>query len=192
MALYEAGVDGIASSGRDRGNEWDNIVCGEWSARDLAGHLVCVIGWYHEWLDAAERGESAPPFAEADLAERNAKALLELEDGSGADRIERFVAEALRYAARLPADWDLAYGYPYGTVTAGLHAGAAAGEWHLHAWDLSGGRYAPQDPGALFVAVGSAITAATGGVTGTVGRFMVPLAARRKPWEQLLRRSGRT
>jgi Mycothiol maleylpyruvate isomerase N-terminal domain len=191
LALYDEGVEAIATTAHERTGRWDDRVCGEWSAKDLAGHLLCVIGWYHDWLDAAGRGSSEPPFPAADLAARNAQALRELQDGTGPERVERFVVEARRYAARLPDDWDLAYGYPYGTVTAGLHAGVAAGEWHLHAWDLSGGNHQPSNSGALFVAVGSAMTAASGGIAGTVGRVIVPLASRRKPWNQLLRRSGR-
>jgi hypothetical protein len=134
-------------------------VCGEWSAKDLAGHLVCVIGWYHDWLDAAERGTSKPPFPAANLPAENAKALAALADGTGHGRIERYAAEAKRYATRLPDAWDIPYGYPYGTATAGLHAGAAACEWHLHAWDLSAGKHRPADPQSLFEAVGRAITA---------------------------------
>lgn len=192
LASYDEGVEAIASDARSREiRQWDERVCGEWSAKDLAGHLVCVIGWYHKWLDAAEQGSSEPPFPAVDLADRNAEALRELEDGTGVERVDRFVAEARRYAIRLPARWHLAYGYPYGTVTAGLHAGIAAGEWHLHAWDLSGGMHRPSDPAALFLAVGSAMTSARGGVAGRIGRVMVPIASRRNPWDQLVRRSGR-
>jgi hypothetical protein len=188
LALYDEGVAAIVNARKDA---WDERVCGEWTATDLAGHLLCDIRWYHEWLDAAERGSSVPPFPATDLAARNADAMQRLQDATGAERVELFVAEAKRYAARLPNDWDLPYGYPYGTVTAGLHAGVAAGEWHLHAWDLSGGTHQPSNPEALFVAVATAMTAAKGGVTGAFGRVMVPLAARRNPWQQLLRRSSR-
>ncbi len=191
LALYDEGVEAIATTANRVMGRWDDRVCGEWSAKDLAGHLVCVIGWYHDWLDAAERGLSARPFIAADLAARNAQALRELQDGTGPERVEQFVMEARRYATRLPESWGLAYGYPYGTVTAGLHAGVAAGEWHLHAWDLSGGRHQPSNPGELFVAVGLAMTAAHGGIMGTVGQAIMPFASRRKPWNQLLRRSGR-
>ncbi|MEP6623982.1 MAG: maleylpyruvate isomerase N-terminal domain-containing protein [Acidimicrobiia bacterium] len=192
LAQYDEGVTAIATSTRDwESRHWHERACGSWSATDLAGHLVGVIGWYHHWLDAAERGSSDPPFPAADLAAQNAKSLRELEDGTGPERVERFVADARRYATRLPDRWDLPYGYPYGTVTAGLHAGVAASEWHLHAWDLTGGKHRPSDPTTLFVAVGSAMTAAQGAVAGRVGRAIVPIAARRKPWDQLLRRSGR-
>jgi hypothetical protein len=188
LALYREGVDAIASA---RVDDWDRTVCASWSACDLAGHLLCVIGWYHSWLDAAERGDSAPPFPAAELATRNDAALGELPAGNGPERVERFAAEAARYAARLPTQWDMAYGFPYGTITACLHAGVAAGEWHLHAWDLTGGEHRPSDPAALFVAVASGMTAARGGLMAKAQGAMVPLASRRKPWEQLLRRSGR-
>ena len=192
LSLYDEGVNAIATSFRDWGDDrWNERACGDWSAKDLAGHLVCVIRWYHGWLDAAERGSSEPPFPAADLSAENAKALVGLQDGTGPQRVERFVAEARRYATRLPDVWELPYGFPYGTVTAGLHAGVAACEWHLHAWDLSSENHRPSDSQALFEAVGSAMTAAQRGIAGRIGRVIVPIASRRKPWDQLLRRSGR-
>jgi len=192
LALYGEGVDAIGTSADWPDDHWHRRACGDWSAVDLAGHLVCVIAWYHEWLDAAARGECRPPFDEAHLADQNAAALLQLELGSGPERIEHFVSEAKRYAARLPEARDLRYGYPYGTVTAGLHAGVAACEWHLHAWDLTDGKHRPSDPAALFVAVGSAMTAAKGGLAARAGRVLVPFASHRRPWDQLLKRSGRS
>jgi len=44
LALYDQGVAAIIDA---RNDAWDERVCGEWSATDLAGHLLCVIGWYH-------------------------------------------------------------------------------------------------------------------------------------------------
>ena len=173
-------------------DDWDRRACGEWTATDLAGHLVCVIAWYHAWLDRAEAGDAAPPFREVDLAERNATALAALSPATGAARVDEFASEARRYAQRLGPVWDLPYGYPTGTVTVGLHAGIAATEWHLHAWDLSGGTHRPSQPRELFVAAATAMTTAQGGAIGRAGAATLPLAARRKPWEQLLKRSGRT
>lgn len=50
-------------------------VCGQWTARDTVRHVIAVAGWYHDWLDRAEAGSSAPPFGAGELAERNAAAL---------------------------------------------------------------------------------------------------------------------
>ena len=55
----------------------------------------------------------------------------------GPAAVAQFVQRARTYRARVSPRWDLAYGYPRGTVTAGLHAGVAACEWHLHTWDLA-------------------------------------------------------
>ena len=84
---------------------------------------------------------------------------------------------------------------PPGTVTAGLHAGMAACEWHLH-------RVGPglcswphvrclRNPAALYAAAGACIAAAEGGVKGRVAATLVPVGARLRPWEAILRRSGR-
>jgi uncharacterized protein (TIGR03083 family) len=191
--LYAEGVLAIeACTATLTKEQWQRPACGTWTATDLAGHLVCVVGWYHAWLDRAEAGDTAPPFSESDLDVHNEEALAALDLGAGPERIAAFTREARRYAERLDAVWDLAYGFPFGTVTAGVHAGAAAGEWHLHAWDLSRGTHRPRDPRQLFVAIGAAITAAQGGPIGRAGGAILPIASRWKPWEQLLRRSGRT
>jgi hypothetical protein len=88
--------------------------------------------------------------------------------------------------------WNLADGYPFGTVTAGLHAGAAASEWHIHAWDLAAGEHRPSDPARLFAGVAEARLRGRSGFSGRAAVAILPLVARYRPWEQLLRRSGRT
>ena len=105
--------------------------------------------------------------------------------------VAEFTREARRYAERLPPLWDVPYGYPLGTVTVGLHAGIAASEWSIHAWDLSCGRTRPSNPRALFVATAEGFTAAQRGFVGRASRAMVPLVAMWRPWEHLLKRSGR-
>ena len=87
------------------------------------------------------------------------------------------------------------FGYPRGTVTAGLHAGVAAVEWHVHAWDFAHAvdlEYAPADAGVLFVAAARCQMAMLGGFRGRAGVRAAKLAARRNPWEQLLQHMGRT
>jgi Mycothiol maleylpyruvate isomerase N-terminal domain len=193
LDLYEAGVSAVEQSVASfTDGEWQRRACGAWTATDLAGHLICVAGWYHAWLDRAEAGDATPPFTAAELAERNDAALSTLEPGRGDERVAVFAREARRYAERLNSTWALPFGFPLGTVTAGLHAGVAAIEWHLHAWDFSGGAYRPTNPRELFLAAGAAVTAAQQGPVGRVSSAMMPLASRRKPWEQLLKRSGRT
>jgi hypothetical protein len=195
LHLYDEGVDAFAElAGALSGAEWDRPACGEWSAAILTRHVAAVGGWYHEWLDLAERGDAAPPFRAEELAARNELALTPLAETSGADALELFVARARSYGARLPAAWDLPYGYPRGTVTAGHHAAAAAAEWHLHAWDLArsgGSGHRPSDPEALYRGAGACLARAQGGLKGRIAALLVPVGARLSPWEALLRRSGR-
>ncbi len=160
----------------------------------LTRHVVAVAGWYHEWLDRAERGDAAPPFTVDELAARNEVALAALAGIDAPAALELFVTRARAYRDRVRTEWDRPYGYPRGTVTAGLHAAVAATEWHLHAWDLArsqGIGHQPSDPAALYRATGACVAAAEGGVKGRLAGALVPLGARLRPWEALLRRSGR-
>ena len=195
LRLYDEGVEALAAAAGALGpDEWGRPACGAWAASELARHVLAVAQWYEGWLDRAERGDTAPPFDVSELAARNAAALEELSGLDGPEAVSRFVTAAGRYRARLPARWDLPYGYPRGTVTAGLHAGTAACEWHLHAWDLAhatGHGHRPADPAALYAAAGACLAAAEGGVKGRVAAALIPLGARLRPWEAVLRRSGR-
>lgn len=195
LSLYDEGVEAFAATADGlTPAEWDRAACGEWTAADLARHVLAVAGWYHDWLDRAERGDPTPAFGARDLAPRNAEALGSLRGLDGPAAVAQFVDKARAYRDRLPAVWDLPFGYPRGTVTAGLHAGVAACEWHLHTWDLAGPRgrtYGPRDPATLYAAVGACSAAAEGGVRGRVAAALVPVGARLRPWEAILRRSGR-
>jgi Mycothiol maleylpyruvate isomerase N-terminal domain len=164
LALYEEGVSAIEELVRSWSpDRWRRSACGTWNGIDVAGHLVCDVAAYHAWLDRAEAGDATAPFTAAEGAARNEAALSALPVSDGPDRIELFAQEARRYARRVVPPWDLAYGFPFGTITVGLHAGLAAGEWHLHAWDLSAGAHRPRDARQLFRAVGA-------GMTGVMGR----------------------
>jgi hypothetical protein len=195
LRLYDEGVDAFAGlAGALTAEGWESRACGEWTAASLTRHLAAVAGWYHEWLDRAERGDAASPFRSEDLAAQNKVTLASLVETSGAAALQLFVTRARSYRERLPAAWDLPYGYPRGTVTAGLHAAVAATEWHLHAWDLArsgGSGHRPSDPEALYRGVGACLAKAQGGLKGRIAVVLVPLGARLSPWEALLRRSGR-
>jgi len=195
LRLYDEGVDALVAAAAALGpGDWGRPACGTWTAGDVARHVLAVAQWYEDWLDRAQLGDAAPPFGVAELAARNAAALEELPGLDGAGAVSWFATVARRYRARLPGQWDLPYGYPRGTVTAGLHAGTAACEWHLHAWDLAhaaGLGHRPSDPAALYAAAGSCLAAAEGGVRGRVAAALIPLGAHLRPWEALLRRSGR-
>jgi hypothetical protein len=196
MGLYDEGVDAFATSaGALTADGWSQQACGEWTATQLTRHVAAVVGWYHDWLDRAERGDAAPPFSVEELATQNERALGALAGLDGPAALEQFVTRVRAYRDRVAAEWDLPYGYPRGTVTAGLHAAAAASEWHLHAWDLvhmdTEVTYRPSDPAALYRATGACLAAAEGGIKGRVAGALVPLGARLRPWEAILRRSGR-
>jgi uncharacterized protein (TIGR03083 family) len=195
LRLYDEGVDAFARlAGARSAEDWDRPACGEWSAALLTCHVAAVAGWYHEWLDRAERGDATPPFRSEDLASQNDRALVPLSGMAGPAALELFVTRARSYRARLPAAWDVPYGYPRGTVTAGLHAAMAATEWHLHTWDLArslGLGHRPSDPDALYRGAGACLASAQGGLKGRIAAVLVPVGARLSPWEALLRRSGR-
>jgi hypothetical protein len=187
--------------GRLHGHDWEQLCCGQWTARDLAGHVLAVAGWYHQWLDRALDGHAAAPFVSSELTARNAMALSELDESTGPVRLERFAASALDYADRVAEHWELPYGFPYGRVTAGVHFGAAASEWNVHAWDLSTvtpQRHMPSDPALLYELLGTALAA--GRTSLLPSRLSVGLARRSArrvargladPWSALLERTGR-
>ncbi|MHB1488541.1 MAG: GNAT family N-acetyltransferase [Acidimicrobiales bacterium] len=133
---------------------WRPSACAGWNATSLVGHMLCVIGWHHDWLDRAEVGDTSRPWPAWELDERNRIELDRLEPTSGPERLQRFAAEAHRYAERLRDTWVLPYAYPGGLLTAGMHAVLAAGEWQLHTWDLGeaiGAGHAPDERDARLI-----------------------------------------
>lgn len=174
--------------------QWAMPVCGTWSAEDTVRHLVSVANWYHEWLNRAIAGDVSRPFPGEQIDAYAAAALEDHQHTSGPDATIAFAESANAYLDRAIERWDLPYGFPFGEVTVGLHAAVAAAEWHLHAWDLSLvglQRHRPARPDRLMIAAGECVAEAQGGVRGALVRTMLPLAARRSPWETMLRRSGR-
>jgi uncharacterized protein (TIGR03083 family) len=192
LGLYREGVRALARQAE--AVDWDAPACGSWTAAELVRHVASVARWYHDWLDRALAGDADPPFPPTEFPGRNDADVHARSDQDPADALVEFVESADGYAVRLPEHWDLAYGYPGGRVTAGLHAGAATAEWHLHAWDLAGaaGReHRPSDPGTVFRSVGRCVATARGGLTGAGQGVLVRVGANVRPWEQLLRASGR-
>jgi hypothetical protein len=197
-AQQQTFLDGVVAIGtvasRFDGSDWQTAACGRWSALETARHVAAVAEWYHEWLDRAIDGVTTRPF-HADEIDVMTNRSLEMFAGSdGPSTVAHFTARSAEYLDRVAERWDLPFAYPFGEVTAGLHLGVAAAEWHLHAWDLSsvsGPRHVPADPGALFMAAGRCVATAEGGAKGAVLRRLVPLGARHDPWQQMLRRSGR-
>ena len=186
VASFAAGVRGVGEVVAGwTADDWARPACGTWTGTELAGHLATVIGWYHDWLDRAEAGDAAPAFLAEELDAHTASSLAALPAGTGPDRVADFTARADGYGARLLSSWDLPYGYPRGTVTAGLHAALASWEWHVHAWDLAaavGRSYRPDGAAILYARGVECFTRATG--------IEVPDPSG-DPWTALLRRAGR-
>lgn len=195
LNLFHEGVDAFgAEAARLDDSGWARPACGTWTATQLARHVLSVVGWYHHWLDRAEAGDASPSFPIEDIDAHTARSLVEMGDIDGPGATEQFREQAELYAGRLVDQWDLPYGYPRGTVTAGLHAGMAAVEWHAHTWDLarSNGRdHVPSRPDRLFLAAADCQAAVTGGLKGAAMDRLAPLGARRDPWRDLLKRLGR-
>jgi uncharacterized protein (TIGR03083 family) len=197
MRAFDDGVTAIEAIAVriDAADAWDKPTpCPAWTAAELAGHLQVVAGWYHLWLDRAEAGEADAPFPAAKLPLENATAVDALPPTSGPERVEAFATLARAYAKRLPERWPLPYGYPRGTITAGLHAGVAAIEWHVHAWDLGcviGHDHHPADPAAL-AAVGAESLLRW---RAPLLRPLLPVARRLAttgdPWRRVLKGAGR-
>ena len=197
VAVHRDGIESLAGFGSTAPPSlWSTQVCGVWTGADLAGHVLAVSRWYHQWLDRAEAGEVEPPFRLEAMATENQRALNALEPGTGPDRLAAFRRSALAYLDRVEPHWALPYGYPAGTITVGEHAALGAMEWHAHAWDLAralGRDHRPVDPDTLAAAVLPAWAARRGRVGGTSRRAAGSVARRlsRDPWTLLLRNTGR-
>jgi len=156
LACYAEGVAAIGALGA-RVSDWESPTpCGEWTALDLAGHLLAIVRYYHRLLDAVGVGRPLVGLPRgSDLAAMNANDLVELDVAGGSERVEIFCDLSEQHLRRLwDAEWDDGWDATLGTwsglgdLTVGQHTGVAIGEWHVHAWDLaraSGGDHRPND-----------------------------------------------
>ena len=202
LAAYESGVAAVCRIAAPLdGSGWASLTpCPEWRAFELAGHLRCVADDLHEYLDASPVSRFArlmatgahPDSLARKLARQNAAELAALPDAPPDQHIAAFAASARRYAARLPAVWDLPHHqYRDVVVTVGGMAGAACAEWHLHASDLAaaiGSGYRPPDPDVILAGWVAGMPhlplAPPGRLTGRHGRHP-------DPWQAVLVASGR-
>jgi hypothetical protein len=191
--MYREGVRAVQAAVAGWSPErWAHPVRGTWTGTDLAGHLLCAVRWHHSWLDRAEAGDASPPFRVDELAIRSRQALVGLRPRTGDDRLQIFAEEAGRYVERLDSSWALPYGCPHGTLPAGAHAALAALEWHLHAWDLTGGTHRPSDPRLLLAGAARALGAAQRGLVARLWATITPQVPRsRGRWEWTLDWAGR-
>jgi hypothetical protein len=190
LEAYREGVAAIRGLAAEC-DDWSAVTpCAEWQAIDLAGHLRCVAENYLEYLQDAPDSRLAKLFAQdaasavliRQQARQNAAELAVLPAEPGPERIMSFTVSASAYLDLMPDAWDRTHLIFRGTkYTVGDHAGAAAIEWHLHAWDLAralGKDYRPEDPDLL-------VSAWCWGVPH------LPLADG-DPWITVLRSSGRS
>jgi Mycothiol maleylpyruvate isomerase N-terminal domain len=191
LAALDDGVRGVEEAAAAASDWRAATPCPGWAAVDLAGHLLAVATYYHRLLDAAERGEPLTdrPTGVA-LGNMNARDLAALGSPTpagavGPARIAEYARSARGYHSRLQsAEWDrpIATWQGLGTLTVGEHAGVAAGEWHLHAWDLArsaGRHHRPHDPRTVLAARAQLL-------------HRVPPDLDGDPWNNLIVLSGRS
>lgn len=182
LASYAEGVAAIEQAAAAT-TDWSGPTpCSEWDAHDIAGHLVAVARYYHDLLDYAEMGKARTDLPRGTaLARMNTQHLAARPEADGPMRIDEFALGARSYLDRVKAsDWNLLLGQwdGAGPLTVGQHAGVAAAEWHVHAWDLAraaGRDYRPSD--VLTVAAAQRVLPET-----------IPEG---EPWEAILVWSGR-
>lgn len=126
--LYRGGIESVELITSDlTARGWEQPACGRWNGTQTARHLVAVARWYHDWSDRAIAGDASPPSAAAEMDDRNNEALTAVGCIGGPEAIADFGETARAYLLRAADHWDLAFGYPYGTVTVGLHCGVCDG-----------------------------------------------------------------
>ena len=165
--------------------------CSRWTVRDLVRHLEAIAGAYVLWASAAIGGRVGDLRMGAELAAYNQQMLQRLPDHGIARHMTTFsqlASDHLRIVEAFPDLRMLRVPATEVVWTVGDHAGVAALEWHLHAWDLSRAAGTVHVPDAAPLAIAWA---------ATLGPALdVPLevdgAGNGAVWDAVLRASGRT
>lgn len=198
VEAYRDGVTSIAKfAAAMNDQDWHRTACGDWSAGELARHLAAVTDWYHQWLDRSLIDDFEPPFSVDELADQNELEVHERRALTGPEAISFFVDAADGYLDRVMADpelWDRPFGYPFGTATVGLHLGAAANEWHVHASDLAGAVGLTHEPADVATTVSALVwcQAQSTGRGGVARARLSDLRPQRNRWARFLAITGRT
>jgi uncharacterized protein (TIGR03083 family) len=187
LAAVRSGVDAVLAQ-LDRVAPDAPTPCVRWDARQLARHLEAIAGAYLLWNGSAVGGRVARLRTATELARYNELMLQRLPRLTLADHRRRFLALACDHLRLAAATWDLPMvETPDGTpVEVGIHAGTAAVEWHVHAWDLA--RAADRDhtpPAEALRVVTRAWDTTLAQVTGVERDPDLP------PWTSVLVASGR-
>jgi len=165
--------------------------CMQWTVRDLARHLEAISGAYVLWSSAALGGRLGDLRTGSDLAAYNDEMLQRLPDHGTSRHVTTFsqlASDHLRIVEAFPDSPMLRVPSTGVVWTVGDHAGVAALEWHLHAWDLSRAAGTVHVPDATPLAMAW---------SATIGPAVdAPLDARGTSngatWDAVLRASGRS
>lgn len=188
LAAVAAGAEAVVAAVRD-GRPDAASPCAGWDALTVVRHLEGIAGAYLLWTGSSLGGRIARMRTGVEAASYNATILDRLPRLGLAEHLDRFVALASDHVRLAHVTWTTPMLETPDDVllTVGQHAGVAAVEWHVHAWDLarSQGRQHTPDPASLAVCV-AAWEEVLADVTGTV------LDETAAPWPALLVATGRT
>ncbi|MEO1065562.1 MAG: hypothetical protein AAFZ07_29450, partial [Actinomycetota bacterium] len=127
VALHRSGHDALTSAiAADDTARWRQLVVGDWTATELARHLLAVVDRHHDELDRAEAGDTEPLYPHIQQAGRNELEILDRGRLDGPEAMEQFGERAATYTDRLEAivrgdgtalRWDAPIGSPLGDAT---------------------------------------------------------------------------
>lgn len=165
--------------------------CSRWTVRDLVRHLEAIAGAYVLWASAAIGGRVGDLRMGAELAAYNQQMLQRLpEHGTGRHMttFSQLASDHMRIVEAFPDSPMLRVPTTGAQWTVADHAGVAALEWHLHAWDLSRAAGTVHVPDAAPLAIAW---------TATLGPALdrpleVDGAGNGAVWDAVLRASGRS
>ena len=150
-------------------------LCPDWTVSQLTAHLAATFARFAGQLAKSRGGDFSPPFAPAELAAENARAVA----GSGGDPRAALRVQAGRFLAMV-GDPDEPMAHQRGPVPVALQVLFGLNELAVHHYDVtapSGPGYRPPD----------AVLAALAQMHERIGE----LPPGDDPWDRILRRTGR-
>lgn len=188
LGAVVAGIDAVVAAVRD-GRPDAASPCTGWDALTVVRHLEGIAGAYVLWAGSSLGGRIARMRTGVEAADYNATILARLPRLGLAEHLDRFVTLACDHVRLARVTWTTPMLQTPDDVilSVGQHAGVAAVEWHVHAWDLarSQGRQHTPDADSLAVCVGAWEEV----LADVAGRALDDEAA---AWPALLAATGRT